>query len=376
VSETYDAAATGPDAGHESPGETDSVGYRETEAATEARIADQDQMPAPAESRPATWGDNPDYYDETDLGSEYDGDPSAFVAEQDELPPPQESHAATWGDNPDYYDETDLAAEYDGDLSALTTADHGPLATEEAGSSTGEQSPDDQRAGAEEHGNARGDRDDQDGMEPSPGDPAGHAQLAEPDARQEIAEETDLPNSGEAPETNQGATLDEARTSDDFTPEERAQLHAAYQDYLKEYGSAPTSGWEQGANVVGDKPDQSPGDTTDLPPTGEELLEMDNDKLSRFEKFRRETYKEIDDILDTSEQDSGTIEQLFDPPPTGGHAEVPVGHPVVDQPPSPGVDGGHFVVAGMVLAIAGVETVRAIRHTVDKWKGSHHAGDR
>ncbi len=121
MSETYDAAATGPDAGHESPGETDSGGYRETEAATEARIADQDQMPAPAESRPATWGDNPDYYDETDLGSEYDGDISAFVAEQDELPPPQESHAATWGDNPDYYDETDLAAEYDGDLSPLTT---------------------------------------------------------------------------------------------------------------------------------------------------------------------------------------------------------------------------------------------------------------
>lgn len=376
MSETYDGGTTGPDAGHESPGAADSSGYRESEAATEARIADQDQLPAPAESRPATWGDNPDYYDETDPGSEYDGDISAFIADQDELPPPQESNAVTWGDNPDYYDETDLAAEYDGDLSALTAADHGPVATDEADPSTGEQSPDDRRAGAEENGNARGDRDDQDEMESSLGDPEVQAQLAEPDAHQEIAEEPDRSNSEEAPETNPDVALDENPASDDFTPEERAQLHAAYEEYRKEYESMSASGWEQGANVVGDKPDQSPGDTTDLPPTGEELLEMDNDKLSRFEKFRRETYKEIDDILDTSEQDSGTIEQLFDHPPTGGHAEVPVGHPVVDQPPSPGVDGGHFVVAGMVLAIAGVETVRAIRHTVDKWKGRHHAGDR
>lgn len=97
--------------------------YTETDAEVQARIAGQDELPAPEESRQATWGDHPDYYDETELGTEYDGDVDAFLAEEDDLPTPQESRARTWGDNPDYYDETDLASEYDGDLEALTAED-------------------------------------------------------------------------------------------------------------------------------------------------------------------------------------------------------------------------------------------------------------
>jgi hypothetical protein len=43
-----------------------------------------------------------------------------------------ESRQATWGGNPEYYDEADLASEYDGDLSALTTADRDPYGGQEA----------------------------------------------------------------------------------------------------------------------------------------------------------------------------------------------------------------------------------------------------
>lgn len=129
MSEAYEGGAA-PDAGYESSAGADGYGgYHETEADTEARIADQDQLPAPAEFNAAAWGDSPGYYDEeADPGAEYDGDASAFIADQDELPTPQEFHAANWGDDPDYNDETDLAAEYDGDLSALTTEEDSPAA--------------------------------------------------------------------------------------------------------------------------------------------------------------------------------------------------------------------------------------------------------
>jgi hypothetical protein len=122
---SYQQETAEPEPGHgyEAPAEADRYGgYHETQAGTGDRIAGQDELPTPAESRQATWGDNPDYYDDdAELGAEYDSDADAFLAEQDELPTPQESRAATWGDNPDYYDEADLATEYDGDLSALTT---------------------------------------------------------------------------------------------------------------------------------------------------------------------------------------------------------------------------------------------------------------
>ena len=123
-----------PDAGSRQQYETaDPAGqgygeYAETDAQVQARIASQDELPAREESRQVTWGDNPDYYDETDLGADYDGDADAFLAGENELPTPQESRARTWGDNPDYYDETDLASEYDGDIGAFTTGEDSPAA--------------------------------------------------------------------------------------------------------------------------------------------------------------------------------------------------------------------------------------------------------
>jgi hypothetical protein len=52
---------------HETPGPADQgyCEYTETDAEIEARIAGQDEGPSPQESRQATWGDNPDYFDET-----------------------------------------------------------------------------------------------------------------------------------------------------------------------------------------------------------------------------------------------------------------------------------------------------------------------
>jgi hypothetical protein len=125
----HEAAEPSVAHGYESLAATDAYGaYQETQADTEARIAGQDELPSPAQSHEATWGDSPDYYDEAELAAEYDGDLSAFLAAEDELPTPGESRARTWGDDPDYYDEAEPAAEYDGDLTALTTDEDVPAA--------------------------------------------------------------------------------------------------------------------------------------------------------------------------------------------------------------------------------------------------------
>jgi uncharacterized coiled-coil protein SlyX len=139
VSESYEGAA--PDGGSESSAGADSYGgYYESEADTQARIADLDELSAPQEPGAATGGDTPDYDDEAELGAEYDADTSAFLAWQDELPTPQESRAARWGDNPDYDDETALAADYDNNPSALTPEGDSPVARLDPTSPTADDS--------------------------------------------------------------------------------------------------------------------------------------------------------------------------------------------------------------------------------------------
>jgi hypothetical protein len=120
-----------PASGHrrESLAGTDDYGeHEETQGGTEARIAMQDELPSPAQSQAATWGDSPEYYDETELAGTYDGDLGAFLAAGDDLPTPQESRARTWGDNPEYYDETSLASGHDEDPGTPAAPDHGPAA--------------------------------------------------------------------------------------------------------------------------------------------------------------------------------------------------------------------------------------------------------
>jgi hypothetical protein len=185
--------------------------------------------------------------------------------------------------------------------------------------------------------------------------------------RQEPAAEADEP-----PGTDR---LADQPDDDAPSPEERARLHEAYQEYLTEYTKEEGPGWEQGSNVVGEQPERSPGDTSDLPPAGQELLDMEGDKLSRFEKLRRETYKEIDDIHDISQDDGDDLAKLFDRPPMASHSEVPSGHPVFDQPAPAGVDGGHLVVAGLMVGILGVEGARYAGRLAERWKERHHGGE-
>jgi hypothetical protein len=121
----------------------------------------------------------------------------------------------------------------------------------------------------------------------------------------------------------------------------------------------PAGGWELGSSILGITPEGSPD---------EDLAETDGDKLSRLGKFGKVACEEIEDIRDVSEEDGGTIKELFDRPPTESLSAIPAGHPAIEQPSAPGVDGGHLVVAALALGIVGIEAGRAAKKAVHKWK--------
>jgi hypothetical protein len=99
----------------------------QSDTVTRTALADGDQLPTRQDARAATWGEDPEYDDQNDPGTEYDGDLDALTAEEDRLPTRQDARAATWGEDPDYYDENEPGGQYDGDLDALTADDHHTL---------------------------------------------------------------------------------------------------------------------------------------------------------------------------------------------------------------------------------------------------------
>jgi hypothetical protein len=91
-------------------------------------------------------------------------------------------------------------------------------------------------------------------------------------------------------------------------------------------------------------------DPTDgLPPTGKELADMESDKLSRFERLRREGYRKIDDGLDVTEKGFDLGVGAFARPPT--HAETRTAQPEFVDAPHQGVTAGE---AATGLLAAGI----------------------
>jgi hypothetical protein len=111
-----------------------------------------------------------------------------------------------------------------------------------------------------------------------------------------------------------------------------------------------------GANVAGDKPDRSPGDTSDLPPSGEQLLAMDSDKASRAERMRREGYRQADGVLDIASKWTEVGHDLLARQPPAGHAEVST-RPGISAVSREGLNPGDTASALLVFSALAAEAV-------------------
>jgi hypothetical protein len=238
---------------------------------------------------------------------------------------------------------------YDGDIKAALAADTTPTRQQAA------------RDDASNH-QAPGDTTTESHDAPA----SGH----DPDIEAILHENDNLPEPRTLQEAARNVQPHERDAGEWPSPEERERFHETYLEWRNEIpGPEQGTGWEQGTCVVGHKPDRSPGDRSDLPPTGEELLDMESDSASRFERLRGHLYKEADDITDVAEKAGNRALELFDHPPTETHTEVPSGHPEITNQAPPAVEGGQLVLAGLMVGMLGYELSRAVKNRVDAWRG-------
>lgn len=183
-------------------------------------------------------------------------------------------------------------------------------------------------------------------------------------------DEADLPTRAESRELR---TPHEAAESVGPTSEEKARLHEIYLDWRNENSTER----EQGSTVVRDKPDRSPDGTRDFPPTGEQLVEIEDQKASRAERARKEflSKENLDDAFDATDKWAKTGQDLFNRLPTGQHVEVPAQEQAITMMPHHEVDSGSVATAGLALGIIGAEFFRWGRRKVEHRRGRHRAGD-
>lgn len=112
-------------------------------------------------------------------------------------------------------------------------------------------------------------------------------------------------------------------------------------------------GWDQGRNIVGEKPGRSPGDASDLPPAGQELLDTHGDKPRKSEA-RRQLWDDGDDMVDVVQNNVDDVHDIFTPPPTGSYTQnpMPAPGPHFSGQPQTGADIGTAAATLLVLGLA------------------------
>lgn len=132
-----------------------------------------------------------------------------------------------------------------------------------------------------------------------------------------------------------------------------------------------------GRNTVGEKEDRSPGDTSDLPPTGAELVETAGKDKPRLERLKNEAFQEFDGVVGGVKEVADAILNAMSRPQPSGHPEVPVRDgPVI------GPQEGHHIAPGadsvtqaiLVGGVVGYQAVRWADHKIAELRRRHDAG--
>jgi hypothetical protein len=174
-----------------------------------------------------------------------------------------------------------------------------------------------------------------------------------------------------------------AEPEDSWPPpkDDQERVRKLYGEYLADMTRTDReNGRGQGTNTVGSKPERSPGDVSGLPPAGDELMEMESSKGSRFDELLREAEKEenLDDLHNALEENANTIQKWLSARPPQGHAEqsVPTHLPhVIPWVPEHGIDAGSAASAALVAGILTIHMAHWIdgklRHGKDDHDVSH-----
>ncbi|MEV5710272.1 hypothetical protein [Actinoallomurus sp. NPDC052274] len=118
--------------------------------------------------------------------------------------------------------------------------------------------------------------------------------------------------------------------------------------------------------LQGEKPEELP--------TGEELRDMDSDKLSRFDRIRKSALKNAGDILDKSKEYANLGHDVLGRPPTGSHAQVRGLQPEVANAPHDGASVGDLITGVMVAGLLLGEGGRRLHRGLLK-KGNSSGGN-
>jgi hypothetical protein len=101
--------------------------------------------------------------------------------------------------------------------------------------------------------------------------------------------------------------------------------------------------------------DRTLGDTTPtgigLKPDGDQLRELESDRLARADRFRRNVYERVDDIQDVTEKTAGTLQGLLDAHRPTGHDVTYTAQPAYEASAPPPADAGSLATAGLALGL-------------------------
>lgn len=132
-------------------------------------------------------------------------------------------------------------------------------------------------------------------------------------------------------------------------------------------------------NVVGEKVDRSPGDISDLPPTGEELVETEESDVPRAQRLGRKLFREVDDVVDAAKTETDAVSMaLKNPGPTNMCIEgtPPTRGPeITDASPHPTPTPGAIVEATLYTGLALFRTGQAIEHSLRRERRSDDGGN-
>jgi hypothetical protein len=197
--------------------------------------------------------------------------------------------------------------------------------------------------------------------------------------RQRVEAEYAAYNAKDAQPEISSEKLEPSRGTDLSWPPPKAdqdEVRQLYREYLAEATSRDRqSGRDQGTNVIGSTPDQSPGELSGLPPPGDELAEIETNRKSRISGLLDEAEKEenLDGLRDAVEENTSSVQKWLSARPPEGHAaqNVPTHHPYITPwVPEHGIEGAD---AASAILVAGILTAHMIRWANGRMR--HREGD-